>query len=620
MIENIKSPRDIKGLTDEELQSLAGEIRENIVGVVAANGGHLASNLGAVELTIALHKVFNSPKDKIIFDVGHQCYAHKLLTGRYESFDTLRQLGGISGFTNVDESEYDTVTAGHSGPSVSTAVGIATANAIAGSDAYTIAVVGDGSFTNGMIYEGLNNCSGKNLKLIIILNDNGMSISENVGALPKYFSRIRTSEAYFNFKCYMKTHVSRIPLVGVHFVRFARKLKNGIKRFFLSDNVFECLGLEYLGPVDGNNLEKVAQILKEAKRCERAVVVHLRTKKGLGFTPAEESPWKYHSASEFDPDTGNFSESGGRSFTHVVADTLCNAAELNHSICAVSAAMTDGVGLSGFADLFPDRFFDVGIAEEHAVAFCGGLALAGYHPVCILYSTFAQRVYDQLFHDIVLQKVPLTLLLSHAGLVPNDGITHQGLFDVPLFSSIPGVRIFSPDNYAELAHMIGASVNSPYVDIIRYPKGKEAKYDRTVFKRNGDVFSFVPEDAEAVIVTYGRVTSLAYEAALASKYKVGVVRVARLMPLPINEILAALNGVPVVYILEEGMRRGGFCERLSAHFVERGYSPRVVIHAVNGEFVPHGDTEGLMRRFGFTSGEIKLRLERAIEAESGNAE
>ncbi len=615
MIENIKSPKDIKNLTDDELCGLAREIRQNIVKVVAENGGHLASNLGSVELTLALHRVFDCPKDKFVFDVGHQCYTHKLLTGRYESFGTLRQYDGISGFTNVDESEYDTVTAGHSGPSVSTAVGIASANAISGSDSYTIAVVGDGSFTNGMIYEGLNNCAGKNLKLIIILNDNGMSISENVGALPKYFSRIRTSEAYFNFKCFMKTHVSKIPAVGVHFVRFARKLKNGIKRLLLSDNVFECLGLEYLGPVDGNDIEKVTQILNDAKRCEGAVVVHLRTKKGLGFAPAETSPWKYHSTSGFDVETGDSPSGNKSSFTHTVSEALCTAAELDHSICAVSAAMTDGVGLDGFADLFPDRFFDVGIAEEHAVAFCGGLALAGYHPVCILYSTFAQRVYDQLFHDIVLQKVPLTLLLSHAGLVPNDGITHQGLFDVPLFSSIPNVRIFSPDNYSELSHMIGASLNSPYVDIIRYPKGAEMQYDRSVFTRNGDVFSYVPEGAEAVIVTYGRVTKLAYDAAMASEYKVGVVRVARLMPLPINEILSALNGVPVVYILEEGMRRGGFCERLSAHFVERGYSPKVVIHAVNGEFVPHGSTDDLMRRFGFTSEEIKLRLERAIEAE-----
>ncbi len=612
MIEKIKSPSDLKNLSFDELKVLAEDIRREIIRVVSANGGHLASNLGAVELAIAMHSVFDCPKDKFIFDVGHQCYAHKLLTGRWEAFDTLRQYGGISGFTNIDESEYDTVTAGHSGPSVSTALGIASAASIAGSDARTVAVVGDGSFTNGMIFEALNNCSGRKLKLVIILNDNGMSISENVGGLPKYFSRIRTSEKYFGFKCFMKKHFVKIPLIGRGAVKLASNIKNGVKRLFFSDNIFESLGLEYLGPVDGNDIEKLTKVLHEASTREECTVVHVRTKKGLGYGPAEKLPGKYHSASVFDPETGE-SAPTGMTFTHAVSEALCTIAEQNHKLCAVSAAMTDGTGLDGFADLYPDRFFDVGIAEEHAIAFSGGLALSGYHPVCVMYSTFAQRVYDQLFHDIVLQKVPLTFLLSHAGLVPGDGITHQGLFDVPLFSSIPGVRIFSPDNYAETANLICASVDSPHVDIIRYPKGKESVYDRNVFKRCGDVFSWNCEGADAVIVTYGRITSVAYDAARLSEYKVGVVRVSRIMPLPINEILSALCGVPFVYILEEGMRRGGFAERLSAHFIEREYHPRTLIHAVNGEFVPHGDMASLYERFGFTPAEVVSRLERALK-------
>ena len=611
MLERINSPSDVKKLGLDEQKVLADEIRQEIIRVVSANGGHLASNLGAVELTLAMHTVFDCPRDKFIFDVGHQCYAHKLLTGRAKGFDTLRTYGGISGFTNVDESEYDTVTAGHSGPSISTALGIASSEAIRGSDAVTVAVVGDGSFTNGMIFEALNNCSGKKLKLVIILNDNGMSISENVGGLPKYFSRIRTSEKYFGFKDFMKTQVVRLPFVGKHIVRFAMHVKNGVKRLFLHDNIFENLGIEYLGPVDGNDLEKLTKVLREASTRDECTVVHVRTKKGLGYGPAEKLPGKYHSASVFDPATGE-SEPAGMSFTYAVGDVLCSLAQENENICAVSAAMTDGTGLDGFAELFPHRFFDVGIAEEHAIAFSGGLALSGHHPVCVLYSTFAQRVYDQLFHDIILQKVPLTFLLSHAGLVPGDGITHQGLFDVALFSSIPGVNIYSPDNYAELANIIGASVAGRGVDIIRYPKGREAVYDRSVFKRNGDVFSWVPEDVEAVIVTYGRVTSIAVEAAKMSRYKVGVVRVSRLLPLPINEILDALGNVPFVYFLEEGMRRGGFAERLSAHFIEREYYPRTVIHAVNGEFVPHGGTAKLFERFGFTAEEVVARLERNI--------
>ena len=614
MLNDIKSPADIRAMSDDALRILADEIREKIISVVSENGGHLASNLGSVELTLALHRVFDTPREKIIFDVGHQCYAHKLITGRAEEFSTLRQYGGISGFTNRDESEYDAATAGHSGSSVSTALGVAAAEAIAGSDAFTVAVVGDGSFTNGMIYEALNNCSGKKLRLVIVLNDNGMSISENVGALPRYFSRIRTSEGYFNFKYGTKKVFDKIPFLGKHLVSLSRKVKNGVKRLLYRDNLFESLGLEYLGPVDGNDIEKLTTVLREAKNHGECTVVHIRTKKGLGYSYAEDDPGKFHSASPFDRETGKASPAG-MSFTRAVSDTLCTIAENDPKVVAVSAAMTDGVGFDGFADLYPDRFFDVGIAEEHAVAFCGGLAMAGKRPVLALYSTFSQRVYDQLFHDVILQRVPMTLLFSHAGLVPGDGITHQGLFDVPLFSSIPDLRIFSPDSYSELSLLMADSIGSPSVDIIRYPKGKEAVYDRSEFVRNGDVFSYIPEDAEAVIVTYGRITAEAYKAAKLSCHRVGVVRVSRLLPLPINEILSALKGVPVVYILEEGMRRGGFCERLTAHFTERAYCPRVVIHAVNGEFVPHGDSVSLAHRFGFEAEEIAARLDRALDAE-----
>ena len=613
MLDKINNPDDVKRLTDEELTALADEIREEIVRVVSKNGGHLASNLGAVELTIAMHKVLDLPKDKIIFDVGHQCYAHKLLTGRADSFHTLRHLGGVSGFTNIDESEYDTVTAGHSGPSVSTALGIASAEALKGSDAVTVAVVGDGSFTNGMIFEALNNCSGKKLKLIIVLNDNGMSISENVGGLPKYFSRIRTSEGYFNFKYFMKKHFIKLPLVGRVCVKFAGRVKNAVKRMFLSDNIFESLGLEYLGPVDGNDTRKLVKVLAEASTRDECTVVHVRTKKGLGYEPAEKSPHRYHSASPFDIETGE-SMPSGVSFTGAVSEAICAAAQRDSKICAVSAAMTDGVGLGGFADLFPDRFFDVGIAEEHALAFCGGLSLAGYHPICMLYSTFAQRVYDQMFHDIVLQKVPLTFLLSHAGLVPGDGITHQGLFDIPLFSSIPGINIYSPDSYDEITELINHSLSGNSVDVIRYPKGPEASYDRSLFKRLGDVYYSIPEGAKCVIVTYGRVTEVALRAAERFGGRVGVVRVSRILPLPINEILSVLGDTKYVYILEEGMRRGGFAERLSAHFIEREIYPKTVIHAVNGEFVSNGSLSELYERFGFTPDAVAARVEKLMKA------
>lgn len=601
-------------MTDEQLRDLACEIREKIINTVSANGGHLASNLGAVELTLALHRVFDTPREKIVFDVGHQCYAHKLITGRADTFDTIRQFGGISGFTNCDESEFDSVTAGHSGSSVSCALGIASAANMSGSDACTVAVVGDGSFTNGMIYEALNNCSGKKVRLVIVLNDNGMSISENVGALAGYFSRIRTSEKYFNFKVRAKHFMLRVPKIGKYLVMLSSAIKDSIKRMLYTDNLFESLGLEYLGPVDGNDITKLTSVLREAKSRDGCTVVHVKTRKGLGYTFAEDDPGKFHSASPFERESG-LSAASGMSFTRAISDTLCTVAESDSRVVAVSAAMTEGVGFDGFADLYPDRFFDVGIAEEHAVAFCGGLGTAGMRPVCALYSTFSQRVYDQLFHDVVLQHVPLTLLLSHAGLVPGDGITHQGVFDVPLFSSVPNVRIYSPDSYSELSLLMKDCIASPSVDIIRYPKGSEEKYDRSAFVRNGDVFSFVPENAEAVIVTYGRISAKAYRAALMSHHKVGVVRVSRLLPLPIDEVLSCIENVRTVYILEEGMRRGGFGERLSAHFAEREVCPHIILHAINGEFIPHGDLASLEHRFGFEAEEIAARLDAAIDGE-----
>lgn len=613
MLEKIKSPADLKWLNEEELTCLSSEIREKILETVSENGGHLASNLGIVELTVAIHRVFFRPEDKIIFDVGHQCYAHKLLTGRADKFDTLRKRGGISGFTNRDESDFDTVTAGHSGSSVSAALGVAQAAALSGSDAHTVAIVGDGSFTNGMIYEALNNCAGKKLKLIIVLNDNGMSISPNVGGLSDYFSRIRTSSSYFSFKCFMNRHVSKIPIVGKHVVNIARRIKNFVKRISFSDNLFESMGLDYLGPVDGHDMEKLTAVLREAGAHDECTIVHVRTKKGFGFEPSERAPHMYHSTAPFDRKTGNACHAGSvNTFTDTVSETLCRAAETDHKICAVCAAMTDGVGLDGFADLYPDRFFDVGIAEEHAVTFSGGLSISGYHPVCVLYSTFAQRVYDQMFHDIVLQKTPMTLLLSHAGFVPGDGVTHQGIYDVALFSSIPNIRIFSPDNYSELSLLLADSLSSPYADIIRYPKGSESEYDRTCFVRHGDVFSCVPEGAEAVILTYGRISALAVSAVAVTKALCGVVRVSRLLPIPTDEILEALDGAKLVYILEEGIKQGGFAERFASAAAEHGFYGKIIIHAIDGALVPHGTVAELYEKYGFTEENIAEKIDFAL--------
>lgn len=609
MLEKINSPRDVKNLSVKELPSLAGEIRRKILETVSRDGGHLASNLGTVELSLALHYAFDCPSDSIIFDVGHQCYAHKLLTERYKDFDSLRKFGGISGFTNRAESEYDVVTAGHSGSSVSTALGVAYAKRLRGDDSYTIAVAGDGSFTNGMIYEALNNCSVKDLNLIIVLNDNGMSISDNVGGLSDYLSVIRTSEGYFAVKCFFKKVVSKIPLAGRVLVGIARAVKNAVKRLFLSTNMFESLGLEYLGPVDGNDVKKMISIFEEAKSRRECTIIHAKTKKGIGYAPAQTNPDKYHFAPPFDLSYGILYDNS-TSFTTAVSECMTDLGARDPKVCAVTAAMPVGTGLSEFAKTFPDRFFDVGIAEEHAVTFSGGLSLAGYKPVCVLYSTFAQRVYDQLLHDVALQNTPLTLLLSHAGLVPGDGCTHQGIFDISIFSSIPSVNIFAPDSYRELCAMISSSVDSEDIDIIRYPKDREANYDRSVFSKKGDyVFEYNTDSADAVIVTYGRMTSVSFEALRGvSSLKVGIVRAAKLCPIESDVIFDAVKGARMVYILDEGIRKGSFAEQLSSLLHEKGYDGDVLIHAVESEFPPHGDLKSLFEKYGFTSDEISKRI------------
>ncbi|MBR2903272.1 MAG: 1-deoxy-D-xylulose-5-phosphate synthase, partial [Clostridia bacterium] len=385
----------LKTLSDDQLKELAGEIRETIITTVSKNGGHLASNLGMVEATIALHRVFDSPKDKFVFDVGHQCYAHKLLTGRVEGFETLRQYGGTSGFCNPFESEHDVMYEGHCGTSLSAALGLAEANARQGKKDYVVAIVGDGALTNGMIYEALNNCAGKQLNLIILINDNEMSISKNVGGLPTHMSKIRTSQGYFNFKRRLQKGVGLIPLIGKGLNALFRKIKCGLKKIFVKNNLFEDMGLVYLGPVDGHDVRRLSVVLGEAKKKGRPCVVHMCTQKGCGYAYAEEKPENYHSVAPFEVDKG--ASSGGSCFSTFVGEYVCQKADEDKKICAITAAMCDGTGLTKFSQLHPDRFYDVGIAEEHAVTFAGGLSVGGEKPVLFLYSTFAQRTFDQVF-------------------------------------------------------------------------------------------------------------------------------------------------------------------------------------------------------------------------------
>lgn len=603
VLENVHSPEDLKELSTEELTALAGEIRETIIDTVSENGGHLASNLGIVEVTLALHKVFNAPEDQFLFDVGHQSYAHKLVTGRAERFSSLRRKSGISGFERRDESEYDVMNEGHSGASLSQALGLAAANKLNGSTAYTVCLIGDGSLTNGMAYEALNNCADKELRLLIVVNDNDMSISANIGGVHNHLTKIRTSKRYFSFKYRTERVLRKIPLIGKPIERGLRGFKRFLKHLFVRNTVFEDMGVKYYGPMDGHNLKKLVNIFNEAKSHNTIAVVNVKTKKGKGYKFAEEEPDVYHAVAPFDREKG-VAASDGMSFTRAAGNLLVRRAESDRTVCALTAAMRDGTGLGEFAEKFPERFFDVGIAEEHAVTFSGGLARNGMKPVLVLYSTFSQRVCDQLLHDVSLQKLPFTLLLDHCGFVEGDGITHQGIFDVPLFSAVPDTEIFAPETYAELSELFDRALASDKVSIVRYPKGEE-------FLKGGEEieeedFAYSPDlaEAETAIVTYGRVSSVAREAA--RRCGAAVLRLKKIFPLDPEKIAPLLRNVRILYFLEEGSRAGGIGEKFAAAFA--GTGKKVSVHAIEG-YAGQGTVGELFEEYGFTPEKIIEEIE-----------
>ncbi len=612
MLSNVNQPSDIKNMTDAELSSLAAELRETIISTVAKNGGHLASNLGMVETTIALHKAFDSPNDKIIFDVGHQCYTHKLLTGRREEFATLRRHGGISGFTARGESSHDVAFEGHCGTSVSVALGLAEANRLQGKNDYVVAVVGDGALTNGMIYEALNNCSGKDLNLIIVVNDNEMSISPNVGGLHRYFSKLRTNKHYWGFKHWLVKVLRHIPLIGRWLINVCKGIKDAFKRLFVKSNLFEDLGLIYLGPVDGHNLAKIGSALQEAKEKHACCVVHVLTKKGKGYTFAEERPELYHSVGPFDVSQG-VQPSENTNFSSSAGQLICSAAAQDERICAITAAMCDGTGLSTFANEYPNRFFDVGIAEEHAITFAGGLSLQGMKPVVFLYSTFAQRVYDQLLHDVALQNTSLVLMLDRSGIVPGDGITHQGIFDYSLFSSIPNVTIFSPAQYSELQASFSAALANEGISIVRYPKGQEtldtlSDTDTPMLRCTSQA-----KEAEILLITYGRTTALAetVAAALQDRAKVGILKLIQIYPLDSGTLKEYTAFARLIYIIDEGIGSGGFAEKLTCS-LSSFYKGPILSKSIPG-FLSHGLQKELEDDCGLNAEQILSEIDRALE-------
>lgn len=606
MLEKIRTPAELKALSMEELKCLSAEIRNEILTTVAANGGHLSSNLGIVEATVALHRVFDSPSDRIIFDVGHQSYAHKLLTGRYANFSTLRNVGGVSGFPNPDESEHDPCFEGHCGTSISEALAFAVSDSLDGNKNYTVAVVGDGAFTNGMIYEAMNNCADRNLRLIILLNDNEMSISKNTGGLNKYFRRMRSSAGYFRVKHGTQRVLLKIPLLGKGAIWLGRKIKNGFKNIVLNKNIFESLGLQYIGPVDGNNIDRMCSVLAEAKRRECCCVVHISTRKGLGYAPAEAEPDKYHAVPPFDIEKG-LEEGTAETFSSRFGKFINERADADKRICAITAAMGAGTGLDLFERDHPDRFFDVGIAEEHAVTFGAGLSVAGRLPVCAIYSTFAQRSYDQLFQDVSLANLHFVLALDRCGFVEGDGITHQGLFDYSLFSTLPGATVYSPATFKELDTCLEKSLEGKGLQIVRYPKGREIlPYDWKYADGGNIAYTEGVRDKQTVIVTYGRIAENALPCLSGNT---GMVRLIKAFPFDLAELDSLVRSAENIFLLEEGIYEGGMAQKLSSHFLEKGM--RVATRAVNS-FVRHGKLSDMFSAHGFTSEQIQEEIKNSF--------
>lgn len=578
-LDHINSPEELKALDSEHIPELCSEIRSFLIDNIGKRGGHLASNLGVTELSVAIHRVFDSPRDHVIFDVGHQSYVHKILTGRRSEFSNLRKPGGLSGFTLMRESEHDAFGAGHSSTSVSAALGYAEADRLQGSDAYTVAVLGDGSYTGGMVHEALNNCD-PDLKMIIILNENGMSISVNKGRFASYLSRVRISKGYRSVKHGTKSFLAHIPLIGAPLSRFLGYLKSKFKNLFLSSNYFEDLGLYYIGPIDGNNYKKVESALTEAKKLGKCVVLHLKTTKGKGYKPAEESPDGFHSVAKSDTQTETAAVEQTESFHSVFSDELIRLAENDEKIVAVTAAMGMGTGFDAFGKKYRERYFDVGIAEEHALTFSAGLAANGLKPFVGIYSTFLQRGYDSIVHDICLQNLPVRIIVDRASLSVGDGATHHGIFDVAFLSHIPSMRILAPITYESVREAASITLSSDLPIALRYPNAAEnrevAERFKTLDGKYGVKADFSEENSpEYLFITYGSLVNnvIKAEKDLAERgYSVGTILLEELKPYRDIAIRTEryVKKAKTILFAEEGIANGGAAMLLGIAYSELG--------------------------------------------------
>lgn len=600
VLEKIQKANDIKKLNSEELEILAQEIRDFLIEKISVTGGHLASNLGVVELTMAMHLIFDLPEDKIIWDVGHQAYTHKLLTGRKAGFDDLRKYGGMSGFPKRKESDCDAFDTGHSSTSISAGLGYVEAREILGQDHKVISVIGDGSLTGGMAYEALNNAAGLNSNFIIVLNDNNMSISENVGGMSKYLDGLRTAGAYTGLKKGVEAALEKIPYVGAKMTGHIRRAKSGIKQLFVPGMFFEDMGITYLGPVDGHDLRALCRVFKEAEKLENAVLVHVITTKGKGYLPAEKYPSKFHGTGPFDIETGQTRETAGEdSYTDVFSKVIYREAKKEPKLVAITAAMAGGTGLVPFSKTYRDRFFDVGIAEEHAVTFAAGLAAAGLKPVVAIYSSFLQRAYDQLIHDVCLQNLPVVFAIDRAGLVGSDGETHQGLFDLSFLSTIPNMTVMSPKNKWELADMLRFAIQYPGPIAVRYPRGTAStsleefrapiEYGKSEIIRKG---------AGVAIFSVGHMmeTALKVSDALRARGIDNTLVNSRFIK-PVDEaLLKELSTSHTLYVtIEENVLTGGYGAQVLACVEEERLSVRTEAFGIPDEYVEHGSVDVLRK-------------------------
>lgn len=619
ILSTIHGPDDVKKLSADQCNALAREIRQTIIDTVSRQGGHLASNLGDVELTIALHRAFNSPTDKLLFDVGHQTYTHKLLTGRQQMFGTLRSYQGMSGFPCRAESEHDLFDTGHSSTAISMGIGLARARDLRHEDYHVVAVVGDGALTGGMCYEAMNDIGDDKNRLIVVLNDNEMSISKNVGALSDYFKHLRASASWYGGKKHIKNRLQSIPLLGKPIASLIEKAKDMIKSVVTEGEMFEALGFRYLGPFDGHNIEEMTRVFEEAKQItDTPVLIHVITRKGNGYDLAERQPEKFHGVAPFRVENGlKRSQSSKESAAQVAGKALCALAEQDERVVAITAAMAGGTGLSGFAKTYPERFFDVGIAEQHAVSMAAGLARAGIRPYFAVYSTFLQRAYDQIVHDVCLQNLPVCILSDHVALVGDDGKTHHGVLSVPMLLSIPNLTLLAPRDTDAIRVSLGAALHVDGPSVIQYPKDGIEPYAKAL---NGEPLAVgkwqtLREGEDCTVLAYGRMVKLAMEAAQQLEkegIQINVIDAWSLRPMDMDCLRALFEKKAKIITVEEGEMIGGFGSEIARLCVVHGAQQPAAIMGLPNRFIAHGSVDQLLEECGLTSERIVQCVRAAI--------